>query len=148
MLSKSWKEGITETLEILKFSTEEELEKIPKKFMKFLNDNKSENYYFKIYEKEEITKLKLKNETKNLFAFIAYTYWSDTEEKKEKFQVVLKNNQQLVEDKKREKFKGESIFSQINTVPKEIRENAVIVHKESVFEKIKRFCFNLFKNKR
>ena len=44
MLTKELKLGITETVQILKFANKDELEKIPKKFMNFLNENVDKKY--------------------------------------------------------------------------------------------------------
>ena len=82
MLTKELKLGITETIEILKLADKKEIDKIPKKFMNFLNEHADKEYKFEIGNEMSLKNLKLRKETKNILAIIAYNYWCDTSEKK------------------------------------------------------------------
>ena len=43
-MNENFKEGLTEVLDILKYMDKSYVEKIPKKFMQYMEENKSETY--------------------------------------------------------------------------------------------------------
>ena len=169
MLSESYKNGISEVLEILKYSGKEYVEKIPKKLLIFLKENASENYKPRIDVNKKIEDMNLLPETKGLLSLLYMDYWA-TPEEKEEFQGILKDNQKKIEEEIREKYSPDKIFekpdNQINNYKQESKLNNVwsnqndeIIHgvseDESLVEykdgfmnglikKIKEFIKNLF----
>ena len=110
MLTREVKLGITETITILSLANKDEIKKIPKKFMDFLNENADNEYKFEIGNEVSLKNLKIRKETKNILGMIAYNYWSDTSEKKAKFEEILKNNQKRYEEKLRDKYNPDDLF--------------------------------------
>lgn len=148
MLTKELKLGITETVQILKFANKDELEKIPKKFMNFLNENVDKEYKFEIASNTSLRDLKIRKETKNILGMIAYNYWSDTSEKKIKFKNILKNNQKIFEKNAKDKYSPNDLFqSKEKIYPKNNEINAMVEYKENIFKKIYKFLLNIFKKK-
>ena len=93
VITKEYKEGITETIEIIKHMEDEEIEKIPLNFIKRLNELKDENYIPRIDFTKPIEENNLKSSTKAMLALI-YRDYICSEEEKEVFQKELEKNEQ------------------------------------------------------
>lgn len=140
MLTKELKLGITETIEILKLADKKEIDKIPKKFMNFLNEHADKEYKFEIGNKMSLKNLKLRKETKNILAIIAYNYWCDTPEKKSKFNELLNNNQKIYEEKLRNQYNPDNLFKNKKQVSQNKNNSTALVkYKENIIQKILRF---------
>lgn len=140
MLTKELKLGITETIEILKLAYKKEIDKIPKKFMNFLNEHADKEYKFEIGNETSLKNLKLRKETKNILAIIAYNYWCDTPEKKSKFNELLNNNQKIYEEKLRNQYNPDNLFKNKKQVSQNKNDSTALVkYKENIIQKILRF---------
>lgn len=140
MLTKELKLGITETIEILKLADKKEIDKIPKKFMNFLNEHADKEYKFEIGNETSLKNLKLRKETKNILAIIAYNYWCDTPEKKSKFNELLNNNQKIYEEKLRNQYNPDNLFKNKKQVSQNKNDSTALVkYKENIIQKILRF---------
>ena len=140
MLTKEVKLGITETIAILKLANKDEIKKIPKKFMDFLNENADKEYKFEIGNEVSLKELKIRKETKNILVMIAYNYWSNTSEEKAKFEKILKNNQQKYEQKLRDKYNQDNLFKNKSKIDKnEDKITAMVEYKENIFKRIYKF---------
>lgn len=109
MLVSSYREALVEVLEILKYTDQSDLEKIPKKLILFFQKNASPTYKFTFDENKEIQDLNLKSETKGLLAMIYRNYWCSPEERVE-YDKLLSQNQELYEEMLREKYNPDKIF--------------------------------------
>lgn len=89
MVSKELSEAATEVIEILKYTNEKEVSKIPKQFISFLQENCSKEYKITDDYSRPFTEIKLKPKTEALLGIIYLKYWADEEGKKE-FQKKLK----------------------------------------------------------
>ena len=147
MLTKELKLGITETIEILKLADKKEIDKIPKKFMNFLNEHADKEYKFEIGNETSLKNLKLRKETKNILAIIAYNYWCDTPEKKSKFNELLNNNQKIYEEKLRNQYNPDNLFKKHSLQQEEkliTNEIAMIEYKEPLFKRLINKIKNIF----
>lgn len=113
MVSASLAEGISETLEILNHIDEEYLEKIPLKFIEFLEENKSRTYFPDMDHSKKLNELNLKKKTKDILLVIYMKYWCKPEEKR-KYYNALKENQIKKEREARIKYNPDNIFKKIN----------------------------------
>lgn len=146
MLTKELKLGITETIEILKLANQDEIKKIPKKFINFLNENSDKEYKFEIDTKIPLKNLKLRKETKNILGIIAYNYWSDTSEKKLKFEKILKNNQKIYEEELKNRYNPDDLFKNKTKInQKENEMSAIVEYKENIIKKIYKFLYKILK---
>ncbi len=109
MLISDYREALVEVLEILKYASQEDRNKIPKRLLLFFEKNASPNYKFVIDDNKEIKNLKLKPETKGLLAMIYRNYWCTPEERK-KYDKILNDNQKLYDTMIREKYNPDKIF--------------------------------------
>ena len=138
MLTKEIKLGITETIAILKFANKDEIKKIPKKFMNFLNENEDKEYKFEINNEKSLKELKIRKETKNLLVMIAYNYWSETSEEKLQIEKLLKNNQEIYEQDLRAKYNPDNLFNKKSKMNRN-ETMELVEYKENIFKKIYKF---------
>lgn len=135
MVSVEYSEAITETLDILKHTRKEDVNKIPSKFMDYLKENASKTYKPELDHTKKIKDMQLKRKTKAILAIIYKKFWCDSEKKKE-FDNTLKNNEIEYQKELREKYNPDNLFknkvSQVETVDNSV---AMVEYKESIFKR-------------
>jgi hypothetical protein len=87
-----YSEAATEVLNILAYTNKEDVEKIPKKFIKFLTDISNKNYDVKFDYEQPLKGLNLRKETRELLGFIYITWWCNEEERNEYKKIIRSNN--------------------------------------------------------
>lgn len=134
------KEAISEVLEILNYMEEEYTNKIPTKFLKFLQDNRDINYKNHIDANLDITSQITKDKTRVILGIIFYNFWSTEEEKKE-FEEILKENEINRQEESNKLYKYEDLFRKKANVE---NNNLPIEIKEKWYEKIANFLKKAF----
>lgn len=128
--------SITEVLEILKHMDKIYIEKLPKKFVEFLQDNQDTSYIPKFDYTKKLQDCVMYKETKALLGIMFLKYWSCEKQKKEYLQ-ILENNQKKYQEKINEKYNPDNLFKNSKKCKEKIEENTqMIEYKESVFRKI------------
>lgn len=150
MVSVEFSEGITETLDILKHMENSYIEKIPRKFMAFLENNKSTNYISNLDHSKKVNEMILKEKTKDILAIIYMKYWC-TEEEKHSYNELLQENEKKYQDELRKKYNVDNIFQKTNQFEKTMQNNitnnvAIVEYKESIFKKLINKIKNIFDN--
>ncbi len=135
-----YREAFAEVLEVLKNSNQNIIEKIPEKFITFLNENKDDNYIVKIDFLNKNWENFVKQETRAILALVYRDYIVSSEER-EKLLVEEKEEQIKIENELREKYNPDNIFKnrqQSKNVSEENNENAVAMleYKEPIFKRI------------
>lgn len=120
-------QALAEISYILKYTDKELVQKIPNKFLKYIEENKDKKYIVNIDENIPLEEQKLKEKTKNLMALIYRNYFCNEEEKKE-YDELLNENQIKYDEELNEKYSYENIFKQnkkeiIEETTEEIIEN-------------------------
>lgn len=124
MVNKRYSIAISETLHYLKGINQEDINKIPNKFMLFLKENAADNYSCDFDYNKPLKELNLTNETKGLIAMICLNYWCETEEQKTKFRNHLNINEQNYQEKLKRIYNVDNIFkNRNNTVNNNISPN-------------------------
>ena len=133
---EEYSEAAVEVLDILNYTDEKDLEKVPQSFIRFLSDISSRNYKVKFNHEQPINSLNLRDKTKELLGFIYITWWCDENELEEYKKVLYIN-------KLKDKKEGE--VCDINDMFKNKRENQnhTIIKNESIMTVYKQE--NLFK---
>ena len=141
-----YREAFAEVLKVLNYADKNLTNKIPNRFIDFLEENKDPNYIVKIDFTNDNWENTIKEETQAILALIYRDYIVSPEKRKELIAEET-NVQQRIENKLREKYNPDNIFSK--SKQEEIIEGAIVnnkvammKHKESIFKKI----FNKFKN--
>ena len=82
-ITKEMQYSISEVLDILKHTDEEEMEKIPLDVIKELNSNKDETYISTIDYTKPLKESKISSKALSMLAYIYREYLSNDEEKEE-----------------------------------------------------------------
>lgn len=145
MVGTELSEGISETLDILNHMDKTYIDRIPKKIIEFLNNNKSADYVSNLDHSKKINEMNLKEKTKDILAIIYMNYWCDLQEKAN-YSKLLKQNEYSYQEVLREKYNSDNIFKKNNQtqhiiqdiISKEVvNDNTTIVeYKESFFKKL------------
>ena len=147
MISVEYSEAITETLDILKHTRKEDVDKISSKFMDFLNANASKTYKPELDHTKRIKDMQLNVKTKAILAIIYTKFWCNSE-KKEQFNRVLKENEIKREKELREKYNPDNIFQDRNPkIEKTDNYVSMIEYKDSFFTKLIKKIKNIFRIK-
>jgi hypothetical protein len=149
MITKEFKESITEINKILSYLPNEYVEKIPIKLRKFFSDVESKEYIPNIDPHKTLDDQVLLPKTKVLLAVVYRNYWCSEEEKAE-FDKILTENDRKHEEELRKKYNPDNIFKEKNENKKngeikEIEEANLIVYDNKLwYQKAFNFISNLF----
>lgn len=152
MVTKELSEAAVEFNCILNNSSQEIINKIPKKFITFMKNIASTTYTFNYDKSKKLNEQNIKPETRGLISLV-YQAYICSEEEKNNYILKCKNYEIKKEKELREKYNPDDIFKNRknvqNTLENDIsEENAIIEYKEKnfiqkLFERIK----HLFKRK-
>ncbi len=153
MVNERYSIAISETLHYLKGINQEDINKIPNKFIIFLKENASNNYSCNFDYNKPLKELKLTNEAKGLIAMICLNYWCETEEQKIKFRNHLNVNEQAYQEELKIKYNIDDIFKKKNTSNNEeitsesINKLPIKVKSENIFKRLLERIMKLFNKK-
>ena len=150
MANIEYSEAIVEVLEILEYSDDNILEKIPKKLIKFWKRNKFKTYKPNLDHDKSISEMNLKDKTKSILSMIYLNYLCNDAEAKEISSIINHNEEiyqtELIKNHNFQYLEKEQNIS--NTINKNTKSTSITIieNKESIFKKIinriKRF-FNI-----
>ena len=148
MVTKELSEAAVEFNIILEYTSEELKNKIPKKFLDFLQSIQSKNYKFEYDKTKKLDEQKLKPKTRGLIALVYQDYICNEAEKEE----YIKKSQKLIkqiEESKREKYNPNDIFKdkKIETDKDTTNTVEIVEYKESIIKRIIRKIKNIFTQK-
>ena len=148
MVTKELSEAAVEFNIILEYTSEELKNKIPKKFLDFLQSIQSKNYKFEYDKTKKLDEQKLKPKTRGLIALVYQDYICNEAEKEEYIQKSQKLIKQI-EESKREKYNPNDIFKDKKIENDRDTTNTVeiVEYKESIIKRIIRKIKNIFTQK-
>lgn len=120
MVNERYAVAISETLHYLKGISQNDLDRIPNKFIQFLNDNCWKEYKCNFDYTKPLRELDISNEARGLIAMICLNYWCTNEEQKEIFKKNLTENELKYQEELRKKYNSDNIF---NNKPNYIKES-------------------------
>ena len=140
MVSIAYSEAAVEVLDILEHTKKEDVNKIPKKFIEFLEKNKSKTYISNLDHTKTIKEMNLKPKTQALLGLIYLKYWANEEEKIE-FRKKAQVNEFNYQKELNEKYNPDNLFKNKNAVNIEKNEtiqqtSLVEIKKETIMQKI------------
>lgn len=153
MVNERYGIAISETLHYLKGINQHDINKIPSKFMLFLKENASNNYFCNFDYNKPLKELKLTNEAKGLIAMICLNYWCETEEQKIKFRSYLNKNEQAYQEELKRKYNVDDIFKKRDisnnedTTSESINNLPVELKNENIFKRLLNRLKKLFSKK-
>ena len=143
MISTELSEAAVEVLEILKYTRKSDVEKIPRDFIRFLEENSSTTYKINKDYSKPISEIKLRTKTEALLGVIYLKYWADENGKKE-FQQKLNDNEKKNMEQLNKKYNTEELFKNRNTEEVKEQDKFLVTKKENIFIKILNKIKNLF----
>lgn len=115
MVSVAYSEAVVEVLDILEHTKKEDVNKIPKKFIEFLENNKSKTYISNLDHTKTIKEMNLKPKTQALLGLIYLKYWANEEEKIE-FRKKAQANEANYQKELNERYNTNNLFKNKNQV--------------------------------
>ena len=148
MVTKELSEAAVEFNSILEYTSEDLKNKIPKKFLDFLQSIQSKTYKFEYDKTKKLDEQKLKPKTRGLIALVYQDYICNETEKEEYIQKSKKIIKQI-EESKREKYNPNDIFKDKKIENDKDTTNTVeiVEYKESIIKRIIRKIKNIFTKK-
>ena len=148
MVTKELSEAAVEFNRILEYTSEDLKNKIPKKFLDFLQSIQSKTYKFEYDKTKKLDEQKLKPKTRGLIALVYQDYICNEAEKEEYIQKSQKLIKQI-EESKREKYNPNDIFKdkKIETDKDTTNTVEIVEYKESIIKRIIRKIKNIFTQK-
>lgn len=148
MVTKELSEAAVEFNRILEYTSEDLKNKIPKKFLDFLQSIQSETYKFEYDKTKKLDEQKLKPKTRGLIALVYQDYICNDTEKEEYIQKSQKIIKQI-EENKREKYNPNDIFKdkKIDNDKDTTNTVEIVEYKESIIKRIIRKIKNIFTKK-
>lgn len=99
-MSNAYSKAYVEVLEIISHFSEEDFKKIPKSEIDFYNENKDNEYEFKINPNIDLNEQNISREANAILVALYRDYFA-TENQKQILEKLLKQNEQKEEEKKR-----------------------------------------------
>ena len=152
---------LKEVSEILKFFPQNELNKISKNFLMYIEENKDDEYEFEWNAENEVNVNTVLPGTITLLQMIFLNYYASEEEVKE-INETLDENERIYQQKNHEKYNTDIFLKKANEYEKEaetqvennLQKNPnndntqMTIYKESIFKRIINSILNIFRRKR
>lgn len=145
MIDLKYSNAFTEVLEILKYISKEDYEKVPLEMIEIMEDNCSKDYFVEYNPDISLTDQNISEEAQTIIAILFRDYWA-TPYQKERIEAKEKYDLEKLEEEKREKYNTDNIFK--NKQEETVRENTnlpIEIKEESFFKKLVNFIKKFFK---
>ena len=154
MVNERYAVAMSETLYYLKGINQNDLDRIPNKFIQFLNDNCLIDYKCNFDYTKPLKELDISNEARGLIAMICLNYWCTNEEQKEVFKKHLTENELKYQEELRKKYNPNDLFKNRNKndnieILEQTKQNAQIIEYQEPkwYQKILAKLLNIFGKK-
>lgn len=137
MKSQKYSKASVEVLDILKHTKKEDVEKVPKEFIDFLEENRLEEYESNLDHTKQIQEMDLGPETQNVLGYIYLKYWAD-QQAKESFRAKIRELEIAHQEELREKYNPDDIFKKREETTKKVEDTKLpeIIQKQTFIQKI------------
>lgn len=143
-ITKEQSMAYTEVIEVLKYMSKEEVNKIPRDVMSFYYDNMDTSYDFKVDQSKSFEEQSLSEKAKVILAMFFRDYWS-SDDQREKIRKKEAYDMQMLEEEKKEKYNSDDIFAKKpEKVIEEEPTSLVEYKKETWFSKFLQFMKRIF----
>ena len=136
----------SELLEILKYLTPEDYDKIPKEKIEVFQTYANRKYNFNYDPDKTLQEQNVSKIARTIIGILFRDYWA-TEEQREKIVRWQQQERIRIENEKQEKYKSEDIFKN-NNIETQIEEVALVeVKEEKWYDKVFKFFRKIFRFK-
>ena len=143
-MSDKIRKAYSEVYEILQLLDDEFVDKVPKKFMEFIEKEKDNDYIPNIKPNVSLEEQELLEDTINILAMLKLDYWCENEAEKQELLDILNKNEIEHQQELREKYNPDNLFKNKNkSYYENVKEEKSLVIKAKknfiimLFEKIK-----------
>lgn len=141
MVSVKDANAMAEVIYYLKGIRQEDVDKIPKKFIQFLNENASKEYICNFDYNRPLKELNILDETRGIIGMICYNYWCVTEQQKELYLKKLSQNEQQYQEILHEKYNLDNLFKNrkqeyVEETQNIANEVAMVEYRRSTLKKV------------
>lgn len=138
MIDIKYSNAYSEVLEILKYLTPEDYDKIPKEKIEVFETCANKDYTFNYDPDKTLQEQNVSKTARTIIGILFRDYWA-TEEQREKIIRWQQQERIRIENEKQEKYKSEDIFKNNNIEP-QIEEVALVeVKEEKWYDKVFKF---------
>ena len=133
MIDLKYSNAFTEVLEILKYISKEDYEKVPLEMIEIMEDNSSKDYFVEYNPDISLNDQNISEEAQTIIAIFFRDYWA-TPYQKERIEAKERYDLEKIEEEKREKYSTDNIFK--NRQEETVRENTnlpIEIKEESFF---------------
>lgn len=156
MREVEYSEAAVEVLNVLNYTNQEDVRKIPQSFIKFLTEIANKNYKVKFNHNGPISGLNLRKQTRELLGFIYITWWCNDKDRNNYKNIIYSNNSKSEQIEKIDNYNIDDIFknkkeTKTNAVTenKIEKETSIIKYKEEgLFKKFLNKILSFFINKK
>lgn len=156
MREVEYSEAAVEVLDILNYTNQEDVRKIPQSFINFLTEIANKNYKANFNHNGPISGLNLRKQTRELLGFIYITWWCNEKDRNKFKSIIHSDNSKVVKTEKTENYNIDDIFKnkkelKSNVVTQNVvtEEISMIEYKEeNIFKRIINKILSFFTNKR
>lgn len=137
--------AMAEVIYYLKGIKQEDINKIPKTLMQYLNENASKDYMCDFDYNKPLKELDILDETRGIIGMICYNYWCVTKQQKELYLKKLSQNEKQYQEILHKKYNPDDTFkkSNKNNTSETQKDNALIEYRQSFFTKLKEFILKI-----
>ena len=141
--------AMAEVIYYLQGIKQEDIDKIPKKFIQYLNENASKEYKCDFDYNKPLKELNLLDETRGIIGMICYNYWCVTEKQKEQYLKRLSQNEQQYQKILNKKYNPDNIFGKkkLDFIENTTNPTEITEYKESIFKKFINKIKSIFSKK-
>lgn len=132
MVDIKYANAYSEVLEILKYLTQEDYEKIPKEKIEVFETNMNKDYAFKYNPDKTLQEQNVSETARTIIAILFRDYWA-TEEQRKRIIKVQQQERNRIESKKQEKYNINELFK--NNKKNKTQEVAMVEVKEQKWYK-------------
>lgn len=150
MVNVEYANAYSEVLEILKFVSKEDYNKIPKSKIELFNINCNKDYKFVYNPEKTLDEQNVSKRAKAIIGLLFRDYWA-TERQREKIINKQKNDRLILEEEKKSLYDVENLFKKrTNSNKEQISEEIteMVVYKENLITKFLNKIKKIFIKKR
>ena len=148
-ISIAKRQAYSEVYEIINLLDIEYIDKIPKKILRFFDENRDKNYRKNINPFQDISTQNLRKDTIVIFSMINLKYFANQEEKEELKYLYNQNQRKINEQYNYENIFNEPKRKQLEAIERQKKEQVQIVpaktKEENIFKRIFNFITKIFK---
>ena len=149
MVSAEYANAYSEVLEILKYISKEDYEKIPNSKIELFETNHNKEYIFKYNPNQTLDEQNVSKTAKAIIAILFRDYWA-TEIQKEKIITKQNYDRMQLEEKKKERYNSDNIFKNnkkkiiLNGTEQEPKLDLIEINNIKWYKKVWKFIIRFF----